>query len=117
MPRPAPRPAGRPLSGRIRRTDRRRRRATGCDATDPSLRLPQGIATAQDLELIRPVRRPRLLGVRGIERPLFAVGRRLDAAGVDAVAHEILLGGSRPTVAEGEVVLVGAALVAMTRDP
>src|SRR5439155_75944 len=49
-------------------------------------------------------------------RPLFAVGHRLDATAVDTVAHEVLLGGRRAPVAEGEVVLVRAALVAVPGD-
>src|SRR5207244_8085966 len=65
----------------------------------------------------RAVLGPRLFIMTGVEGTLFAVGRRLDAAGVNAVAHEVLLGRCRAAVAEGEVVLIRAALVTVPADP
>jgi len=50
------------------------------------------------------------------QRPLFAPRLGLDAAGIDAVTHEVLLGRLRPAVPQGEVVLVRAALVAVPAD-
>ena len=51
-----------------------------------------------------------------VERPLFAVADGADARGVDAESHQIVLGGVGAAVAEGEVVLLGAALVAVSFD-
>ena len=51
-----------------------------------------------------------------VERPLLAERLCLDAAPVDAVTHQVLLGRGRAAVAQGQVVLVGAALVTMPRD-
>src|SRR3989441_271606 len=115
--RPGPPPAGRRLSARIRRrAPGRATRTTGGAARVSALRLLQDVPARDDLELIVAVLRPGLLVVARVERPLFAVGHRLEATAVDAVAHEVLLGGRRAPVAEGEVVLVRAALVAVPGD-
>src|SRR5256885_14962592 len=47
---------------------------------------------------------------------LLTVGHRLDARRLDAVAYEILLRRRGAAVAEGQVVLVGPALVAVPAD-
>src|SRR5256886_4684533 len=82
-----------------------------------ALRTAQVITAARDFELIAPVLRPRRFVVAVDERLFFTPRLRLDAAGVDPVRHEVLLRGLGPTVAEGEVVLVRPALVAVTADP
>ena len=112
---PEARPAGRrPL--RAHPADEPTLRASNrCDARR-FLRAAEVIATAHDVELVAAVLRPRALVVPGDDRPLFTPRLRLDAAGIDAVAHEVLLGGRRPAVAEGQVVLVRPALVAVTGD-
>src|SRR5712691_10243173 len=86
-------------------------------ATTHALRTAEVIATARYLELVAPVLRPRALIVAIHQRPLLAPRLRLDAAGIDPVAHEVLLGGLRAAIAQSEVVLVGAALIAVTADP
>src|SRR6266487_4734557 len=50
------------------------------------------------------------------EGPLLAVGRRLDAARIDAVTDDVLLGRRRAPVTERQVVLVRTALVAVPAD-
>ena len=55
--------------------------------------------------------RPRRFIVTRVERSLFAVADRTDARGVDAEGLQVFLGDVRALVAEGEVVLLGAALV------
>src|SRR5205085_2957064 len=60
--------------------------------------------------------RPRRLVVSRIEGTLFAVADGADAAAVDAEGHEVLLGRVGALVAEGQVVLLGAALVAVPFD-
>src|SRR6059036_3133184 len=79
-------------------------------------RLFQVLAAGENLELVSAILRPRVLVVSGGERPLLAVGHGLDAARIDAVTDEVLLGRRRAPVAERQVVLVGPALVAMAAD-
>src|SRR5579859_1623321 len=80
------------------------------------LRLLQRIATRENREFIAAVLRPGILVVAGVERPLLAVRDGLDAAGIDPMAHEILLGGVGAAIAQGEVVFVGPALVTVAGD-
>ena len=54
--------------------------------------LPQDDVRRQDVELIVPVLGPRFRIVRGIERPLLAVGKGFDAGRSDPMRHEVLLG-------------------------
>src|SRR5258706_2978127 len=75
------------------------------------------VATAGHFEFIAPVLRPRRLVVAVDHRLLFTPRLRLDAARIDPMAHEVLLRGLRAAVAQGEVVLVGAALIAVPTDP
>src|SRR6185503_14459267 len=89
-------------------------RASG--ATAKTLRPAKIVAPADDFELGAPVLRPGALVVAVHHGTLFAPRLRLDAAGIDAVAHQVLLGGLGAPVAEREVVLVGAALVAVAAD-
>src|SRR5437879_7436698 len=91
-------------------------------ATSPSvrtsvLRTADVVATAGHLELVAPVLRPRVLVVAIHERPLLAPRLRLDAARIDPVAHEVLLGRLRAAIAEGEVVFVRAPFVQLPADP
>src|SRR3989442_895660 len=57
----------------------------------------------------------RLVRLRAL-RLFLAVGDDRDAAGLDAVSDEVVLGGLRAALAEREVVLHGAALVAVALD-
>ena len=66
--------------------------------------------------MIAPVLRPSLFGVRRIEWPLLAVADGADARRVDAEGHQVVLRRLRAAVAEGQVVLLGAALVAVAFD-
>src|SRR5438876_512296 len=86
------------------------------DTYAPGSRLAQRLAAGDDLELVAAVLRPRRLVVPRRERPLLTVGHGLDATPVDAVTHEILLRGRGASVAEGQVVFVRPALVAVARD-
>src|SRR6267143_5758142 len=91
--------------------------ATSPSARTSDLRLVEIVAATDDLKLVPPVLRPGGFIVTIHERPLLAPGLRLDAAAIDPVAHEVLLGGLRAAVAERQVVLVRAALVAVPADP
>src|SRR5438876_966134 len=79
-------------------------------------RLFQALAAGEDFELVAAILRPRVLVVSGGERPLLAVGHGLDAARIDAVTDDVLLGRRRAPVTERQVVFVGPALVAMAAD-
>src|SRR2546428_5179133 len=81
------------------------------------LRLPQRVTAGENFELVAAVLRPRRFVVALRDRPLLAVRHGLDAAGVDAVAHEVLLRRGGAPVAEREVVFVRPALVAVPGDP
>src|ERR1041385_4193242 len=59
---------------------------------------------------------PRRLVVSRVEGTLFAVAHCADAAAVDAECLQIFFGRVRAAIAEGQVVLLGAALVAVTFD-
>src|SRR6266704_1940349 len=85
-------------------------------ATTHALRTVEIVATAGRFEFIAPVLRPRRLVVAVDQRLLLTPRLRLDAAGIDPVAHEVLLRGLRAAIAQGEVVLVGAALVTVPGD-
>src|SRR5512147_587909 len=60
--------------------------------------------------------RPGRLAVAWIVRPLLAVADGLDAVRRDAEGNQVVLDRGRAPVAERQVVLAGAALVAMTLD-
>src|SRR5207302_7771991 len=60
-------------------------------------------------EMIAAVLGPRRFIVAGIEGTLFAVADGADARGIDAEGDEVLLRLIGPAVAEGQVVLLGAA--------
>src|SRR3989475_2769689 len=81
-----------------------------------SSRLLQVVAAGQNLELVPAILGPRLLVVTLGDRPLLAVGHGLDAARIDAVTDQVLLGRRRAPVTERQVVFVGPALVAMAAD-
>src|SRR5439155_26083240 len=80
------------------------------------LRMAEIVTAGGDFEFVTPVLRPRRLVMAVDQRFLLAPRLRLDPARIDAVAHEVLLGGLRPAIAESQVVLVRAALVAVTAD-
>src|SRR5258708_23464628 len=67
-------------------------------------------------EMVAAVFGPRRFVVTWIERTLLAVADCADAACIDAESDEILFGLVGAAVTEGEVVLLGAALVAMSFD-
>jgi hypothetical protein len=69
-----------------------------------------------DLELGPPVHLPGRLVVAGVDGLALAVGDDLDAVGGDAHGQEVVLGALGPLLAEGQVVFLGAALVAMPFD-
>ena len=52
----------------------------------------------------------------GVEREFLAVADRLDAVGRDAERDEVVARGDRPPLAERQIVLGGAALVAVALD-
>src|SRR6266545_5688457 len=81
-----------------------------------ALRTGEVVATADHLELVTPVLRPGGLVVTVHGRPLLAPRLRFDAARIDAVAYEVLLRGLRAAIAEGEVVFVRTAFVAVPAD-
>src|SRR5271168_2250573 len=62
------------------------------------------------------VLRPRGLVRAEHDRPLLAVADRAQPAGGDARGDQVVLRGVGTTLAEGEVVLTRAALVAVTLD-
>src|SRR5207247_488161 len=76
----------------------------------------EGARSAGDREVCAPVLGPRLLRTRGVEESLLAVGDGPQARLRDAQAHQVFLGRPGPLLAQGEVVLGGAALVAMSFD-
>src|SRR5213592_2669542 len=79
-------------------------------------RATEVIATTDHFELVAPVLRPGGFVVALRERFLLAPRLRLDAAAVDSVTDEILLGRLRAAITERQVVLVRAALIAMPAD-
>src|SRR5262244_333788 len=81
---------------------------TWCEQRCGALLREHGDAAAVLRE--RDIVMPRIL------RPLLAVGDRLDAVGIDAERDEIILHGVGATLAERQVVLARAALVAMALD-
>src|SRR6266581_1713688 len=90
--------------------------ATSPSAKTSELRPAEIVAATDDLELIAPVLRPGGFVMSVHERLLLAPGLRLDATRVDPVAHEVLLRRLGAAVAERQVVLVRAALVAVAAD-
>src|SRR5437870_7104821 len=71
---------------------------------------------ALDEEVGAAVLRPALLRLLGAERALLAVAERAHAGPRDATGEEVLQRGLRAMVAEGEVVFVGAPVVAVAFD-
>src|SRR6266513_248502 len=68
-------------------------------------RLLQVLAAAENLELVPAILRPRVLVVSLGQRPFFAVRHGLDAAAIDAVTDDVLLGRRRAPVTERLVVV------------
>src|SRR5207247_7674713 len=87
--------------------------AASPSARTPALRTAEIVTAADDLEFVTPVLRPRRLVMAVDQRFLLAPRLRLDPARIDAVAHEVLLGGLRPAIAESQRILVRAALIAV----
>src|SRR3954470_6872901 len=81
------------------------------------LRTTQVVATTDHFELVTAILRPGRFIMTVDQGPLLAPRLGLDAARIDAMAHEILLGRLSPAVAEREVVFVRAALVAVPPYP
>src|SRR5439155_19828951 len=82
----------------------------------PTLRSAPSPSAALDLEIGAPVLLHALLGVLAARRPLLAVGNRGHAVLGDAVGLEVVHGRLRPPIAERQVVLGGALLVAVAFD-
>src|SRR3954466_14997187 len=80
-----------------------------------SPRSRRSVARTDD-EMRAPIDRPARLRVLGADWTLLAVADERDAIGRDALGEQIVHGGAGPPLAEGEVVLVGAALVALALD-
>ncbi len=62
------------------------------------------------------VLRPGCFVGTGCDGPLFTVGNNADASRVNALGKQIVASGSGTTLAKGEIVLTGAALVTMAFD-
>ena len=62
------------------------------------------------------VLRPGGFAGTSCDRPLFTVGNNANASRVNALGKQIVASGSGTTLAKGEIVLAGAALVTMAFD-
>src|SRR5438477_3540142 len=82
-------------------------------AGPPLLGLPR---LARHREVVAAVAGPAVLGGLLAERDLLAVRHRLETVGGDAKGHQVIEGGLGPPLAQGEVVLDRAALVAVPLD-
>src|SRR5262245_25298851 len=81
----------------------------------PGMRA-EGVSFSDQHEMRAAILRPCRLTVSSVEGTLFAVADGADAARVHAEGDEVLLRGVGALVAEREVVLLGAALVAVAFD-
>src|SRR5438445_7428789 len=71
---------------------------------------------ARHREVIAAVARPAVLGRLLAERHFLAVGHGLEAVRRHPQGHQVVVGGLGAPLAQGEVVLDGAALVAVALD-
>ena len=85
----------------------------------PINRSPSQVSASlfQWCEVVPSVLGPRCLVMAWVERLLFSVGDGFEAALCDSEAHEIVLRRICPLLAEDEVVLNGAPLIAVPLDP
>src|SRR4029450_3080160 len=97
---------------------RRSRPATGRGETRalPPPTGPYAGLARLDEEVRAAILRPTRLGLLGANRPLLPVADDGDAVGLDTLGHEIVHRRFRAPLAERQVVLVGAALVAVAFD-
>lgn len=93
----------------------------GYRTQDKALVIPHPVYPVSRISLTHyevgaPVQLPALFVVFFAESALFTVAGRIDAAGVESLADQILLRRIRPTVAKGEIVFLRSTLVAVTLD-
>src|SRR5262249_15042437 len=79
-----------------------------------SCREPRLLSLGQ--EPVVPIFGPARLGVLRANRALLAVGDDRDAARLDTLGHEVVHRRFRAALAESQIVLGGASLVAVTLD-
>src|SRR5213079_1766549 len=76
----------------------------------------RGTSAGLDQEVAAPVLLPARVVVLAAQRSLLAVTDDRDAGRLDALGHEVVHRGLRAPLAERQVVLVGAPLVAVSLD-
>src|SRR5438128_3319912 len=103
-------------AGRTDRVTGRRLTGPGGRWRPPGSSLPITRSAGLDPEFGTPVLILALVGVLGTHRPLLPVGDRRQAVLRDSVGLEIVHRRLRPPIAERQVVLGGAALVAVAFD-
>src|SRR5215468_9251998 len=99
-----------------------RRQCPSCaDSSAARVRLAQNLSAPGLLalreEVVPAVLRPAALVVLSAHRPFLAVGDHGDAIRSDALGLQVAHGRLGTALAEGQVVLVGATLVAVAVDP
>src|SRR5881409_3254784 len=92
-------------------------RAPAPSGGNDSLRGYQVVGARSDLELVPAVLGPGVLAVAGIERPFLPVGDHLEPPVGDTLAGQVALGRGGAPVAQRQVVLVAAPLVAVAGHP
>src|SRR3984957_20389305 len=73
------------------------------------------VTASRDLKLVVAVLRIRLLGVSLRHRTLLAVADHVDPRRIDPVVDQVPLGRRRATLAERQVVLIGATRITVAR--
>src|ERR1043165_2355395 len=112
---PGSAPAERRSSSRTRRRQRWRRARANASRSS-SLRSREVVASGGNLEFVTPIPRPGIFTVPGIERAFLTVGDHVESTLVHALPRQIPLRRSSPAIAESQIVLVAAALVAVAGD-
>src|SRR4051794_2649390 len=82
--------------------------------------IPAGASAEElllfDQEARAAILRPARLGLLGADGTLFTIADHRDAGGLDALRDEVVHRRARTALTQTEVVLVGAALVAVAFD-
>src|SRR5262249_52563642 len=112
---PGSAPAERRSSSRTRRRQRRRR-ARADASRSSSLRSREVVTSGSNLEFVTPIPRPGGLTVPGIERAFLTVGDHVESTLVHALPRQIPLRRGCAAIAESQIVLVAATLVAVAGD-